>query len=346
MHYRQLGKTDMSVSRICLGTMTYGQQNSQDEGFAQMDMALERGVNFFDTAEMYSVPANPETQGSTERVIGNWFAERGNRDKVILGTKITGPGESFKHIRGGDLAFGEKQIIQAVEESLKRLRTDYIDLYQIHWPDRSTNFFGKLGYSHVDDELGTPFEETLSALGKLVEMGKIRAIGCSNETPWGLMKMLEMAEASGLPRMASIQNPYNLLSRTFEVGLAEISIREECGLTAYSPLAMGVLSGKYLSGAKPVGARLTLYPHYARYSQPRGIAATRKYVDLANQHGLDPSQMALAYINSRRFVSATIIGATTLEQLKSNIDSDDLILDDSILEGIEAIHATDPNPAP
>ncbi|MBT4889981.1 MAG: NADP(H)-dependent aldo-keto reductase [Rhodospirillales bacterium] len=348
MHYSKLGRTGIDVSRICLGTMTYGQQNSQNEGFAQMDMALDRGINFFDTAEMYSVPSSPETQGSTERVIGNWFAERNNRDKVVLGTKITGPGESFKHVRGGDLSFGEKQITEAVNQSLQRLRTDYIDLYQIHWPDRSTNFFGRLGYTHDDSPQagGTPLQETLTVLAKMVKAGKIRAVGCSNETPWGLMKMLELAESIGLPRMASIQNPYSLLNRTFEIGLAEVSIREDCGLTAYSPLAMGTLSGKYLGGAKPPDARLTLFPHYGRYVTERGIVATQKYVDLAKSNGLDPAQMALAYVNSRRFLTSNVIGATTLQQLESNIESDDIILDDSILESIETIHMADPNPAP
>ncbi len=348
MHYTKLGKTDISVSRICLGTMTFGQQNTEAEGFEQMDRALELGVNFFDTAEMYSVPSRPETQGSTEKIIGNWFATRGNRDKVVLATKITGPGDNFKHVRGGDLSFGEKQITEAVELSLKRLRTDYIDLYQIHWPDRSTNFFGKLGYTHNHDAGtdGTSFPEMLGALAKMVEAGKIRTIGCSNETPWGLMKMLEIAEAVGLPRMASIQNPYHLLNRTFEIGLAEIAVREQSGLLAYSPLAMGTLSGKYLGGAKPAGARLTLYPQFSRYSTDRAVAAIQQYVDLARENGLDPAQMALAYINARAFITSNIIGATTVQQLESNIASDDLTLSEEILQKIEAIHMTDPNPAP
>ncbi len=346
MHYRKLGRTGIDVSRICLGTMTYGQQNTQDEGFAQMDMALDMGVNFFDTAEMYSVPASAETQGSTERVIGNWFADRGNRDQVILATKITGPGDGFTHVRDGDLSFGAKQVTDAVEQSLARLRTDYIDLYQLHWPERSTNFFGELGYEHVEDEDWTPLEEVLDALKRMVDAGKIRTVGCSNESPWGTMKMLGLADTSGLPRMASIQNPYSLLNRTFEVGLAEVAIREDCGLLAYSPLAFGALSGKYLNGAQPENARLTLFPQYGRYTKPRGETATQKYVDLAREHNLDPAQMALAYVNSRRFVTSNIIGATNLEQLKSNILSDGLELNDSVLAGIEDIHNADPNPAP
>jgi len=249
-------------------------------------------------------------------------------------------------VRGGDLSFGPKQIRDAVTQSLERLKTDYIDLYQLHWPERTTNFFGSLGYEHVEDEDWTPFENVLASLGEMMAAGKIRAIGCSNESPWGLMKMLELADRTGLPRMASIQNPYSLLNRTYEVGLAEVSIREDCGLLAYSPLAFGVLSGKYLNGAKPPKGRLTLYPQYARYIQPRGVEATAAYVSLAREHDLDPAQMALAYVNTRRFTTSNIIGATTLEQLEANILSDDLVLTDSVLEGIEKIHTMMPNPAP
>ncbi len=347
MQYRPLGRTDIQVSRICLGTMTFGEQNSEAEAFQMMDVALDMGVNFFDTAEMYSFPCRAETQGDSERAIGDWMAARGNRDKVVVATKITGPDDGpFLHVRGGDLSFGPKQIKDAVEQSLQRLKADYIDLYQLHWPERSTNFFGQLGYIHKEDEDWTPFEDVLGALGRMVEAGKIRAIGCSNESPWGLLKMLDLADAAGLARMASIQNPYSLLNRTFEVGLAEVAIREDCGLLAYSPLAFGVLSGKYLNGARPSKGRLTLYPHYARYIQPRGEQATEDYVNLAREHDLDPAQMALAYVNTRRFVTANIIGATTSEQLESNILSDDLVLSDSVLEGIELIHTINPNPAP
>ena len=346
MHYLELGRTGIQVSRICLGTMTFGEQNTPTESFAMMDMALDRGVNFFDTAEMYSFPASRETQGDSERIIGDWMVDRGNRDKILVATKITGPRESFSHVRDGDLSFGRKQITDAVDQSLQRLKTDYIDLYQLHWPERTTNFFGTLEYSHVDDEEWVAFEEVLDALAGFVKDGKIRAIGCSNETPWGLMKMLALADQAGLPRMASIQNPYSLLNRVFEVGLSEVAIREECGLLAYSPLAFGMLSGKYLTDKWPENSRLALYPQYARYSQPRATAATRAYVDLAREHGLDPSQMALAFVNSRRFLTSNIIGATTLEQLEVNIASDDLVLSDEVLSSIKAIHGADPNPAP
>ncbi len=347
MQYHPLGRTDIQVSRICLGAMTFGEQNSEAEAFQMMDMALEMGVTFIDTAEMYSFPSRAETQGDSERAIGDWMAARGNRDKVIVATKITGPDDgAFAHVRGGDLSFGPKQIEAAVAQSLERLKTDYIDLYQLHWPERSTNFFGQLGYTHKEGEDWTPFEDVLGSLGRMMEAGKIRAIGCSNETPWGLMKMLDLADAAGLPRISSIQNPYSLLNRTFEVGLAEVAIREDCGLLAYSPLAFGVLSGKYLNGARPPKGRLTLYPHYARYIQPRGEQATEAYVNLAREHGLDPSQMALAYVNTRQFTTANIIGATTLAQLENNILSDDLVLPDSVLEGIELIHTINPSPAP
>ena len=347
MQYRSLGRTDIQVSRICFGIMTFGEQNTESEAFEMMDLALDMGVNFYDTAEMYSFPSRRETQGDSERAIGNWMAARGNRDKIVVATKITGPDDDgFAHVRNGDLSFGSKQITDAVEQSLERLKTDYIDLYQLHWPERTMNSFGKLGYEHVDDETWTAFEDVLETLGRMMDAGKIRAIGCSNESPWGLMKMLGLADSAGLARMASIQNPYNLLNRTFEIGLSEVAIREECGLLAYSPLAFGVLSGKYLNGARPDKGRLTIYPQYARYNKPRGIRATEAYVSLAHEHGLDPAQMALAYVNTRRFTTSNIIGATTVEQLKSNILSDDLVLTDSVLEGIEMIHNMDANPAP
>lgn len=348
MHYLELGRTGIRVSRICLGTMTFGEQNTVEESFAMMDMALDRGVNLFDTAEMYSFPAREETQGDSERVIGDWMAARGNRDKIIVATKITGrgPGIGVHHVRDGDLTFGPGQIADAVEQSLQRLRTDYIDLYQLHWPERTTNFFGALEYDHVDDEDWVAFEDVLGTLARFIGDGKIRAIGCSNETPWGLMRMLALADAAGLPRMASIQNPYNLLNRVFEIGLSEVAIREDCGLLAYSPMAFGTLSGKYLGDTWPEKSRLALYPQYDRYRQPRGVAATQAYVDLAREHGLDPARMCLAFVNSRRFLTSTIIGATTPAQLAGNIESDDLVLSEEVLAGIEAIHRADPNPAP
>jgi len=347
MEYRPLGRTGLEVSLICLGTMTYGEQNTEAEGHAQMDYALERGINFFDTAEMYAVPPRPETYGRTEEIIGTWFAARKNRDKVILATKAVGPGARFAHVRDGNLGFDRKNLEQAVEASLKRLQTDYIDLYQLHWPERSVNSFGKLGYSHVDGEEWTSFEEVLSVLKDLVDAGKIRHVGLSNETPWGMMTCAALAEAHGLPRMASNQNPYSLLNRSYEVGCAEVSIREDMGLLAYSPLAGGTLSGKYLGGAQPAGARMTLFaPNFTRYANPQAQAAIEKYVAIARKHGLDPSQMALAYVNSRRFLTSNIIGATTMEQLQINIDSWDLTLAPEVLEEIEAVQVEHPNPGP
>ena len=345
MIYETLGRTDMSVSKICLGTMTFGEQNSQDDGFEQMDYALDHGVNFFDTAEMYAIPPRAETQGETERIIGNWFEVRGNRDKVILATKIVGPG-GFDYIRGGDLKHGPKQIEEAVNNSLQRLKTDYIDLYQIHWPERPTNYFGKLGYEHKDKPEATPIEETLEGLDRVVRAGKVRAVGLSNESAWGVMRYLQLSEALGQTRVASVQNPYSLLNRSYEVGLAEVSVREDCGLLAYSPLGFGVLSGKYLGGARPEGSRLQLFPTYGRYIKPRGIEATERYVRLARDNGLDPSQMALAFVNTRPFVTSNIIGATTMDQLKLNIGSVDLSLSDAVLSGIGEIHADISNPAP
>lgn len=345
MILENLGRTDIKVSKICLGTMTFGEQNTEAEGHEQMDHALDNGVNFLDTAEMYAIPSRRETQGSTERIIGAWLRARKNRDKVVLATKIVGPG-GFDYIRGGDIKHNAEQIEEAVEGSLKRLRTDYIDLYQIHWPERPTNFFGQLGYAHREKSDVTPMAETLEGLDRIVRSGKARAIGLSNESAWGAMEYLRLSETLGKARVVSVQNPYNLLNRSYEVGLAEVSCREDCGLLAYSPLAFGALSGKYLGGAEPPGARLTLFPHYNRYIKPRAVEATKRYVSLAEEHGLDPAQMALAFVNSRPFVTACVIGATTMAQLKSNIASADLILSDEILAGIEAIHADISNPAP
>ncbi len=346
MHYRPLGRSGIDVSRICLGTMTFGSQNTEEEAFAQLDMAWDRGVNFLDTAEMYSFPARAETQGESEAIVGRWMAARGNRDKVIVATKVSGPGDFVAHVRNGNTTFRADAIEEAIDQSLQRLRTDYVDLYQLHWPERETNFFGQLGYDHPEDDDWTAFEDVLASLGKLIDAGKVRAVGCSNETPWGLMRMLALAEYAGLPRMASIQNPYSLLNRVYEIGHAEVSIREDCGLLAYSPLAFGVLSGKYLDGALPDRSRLKLFPQYQRYTQPRGVRATERYVGIARKHGLDPAEMALAYVNGRDFLTSNIIGATTLEQLESNLASEDLVLSDEVLAEIEAVHDEDPNPAP
>ena len=351
MEFRRLGRTDLSVSLICLGTMTWGQQNTEAEAHAQLDYALERGINFIDTAEMYPVPPQAETAGRTETYIGTWLKARKNRDKVILATKVAGRGYpsrgSFEWLREKGTEATElspKQIRHAVEASLRKLQTDYIDLYQTHWPDRSTNNFGKAEYSHVE-EATNPIEDILGAVQELVKEGKIRAFGLSNESPWGVMRHLHLAETRGLPRVASIQNPYNLLNRWYESGLAEITHREDVGLLAYSPLAMGVLAGKYLGGARPPGARLTLFTRFTRYSNPQVDRAAERYVALAQKYGLDPAQMALAYVNTRPFVTANIIGATSLAQLKTDIDSVNIELSQEVIDGIEAIHRDQPNPA-
>ncbi len=347
MKYRKLGTTDIDVSVICLGTMTWGEQNTREEAFEQMDYALEQGVNFFDTAELYAIPARSETCGATETIIGEWMRARGTRDQVFLASKIAGPGPGWiDHIRKGQTRFNRRNICEALDNSLQRLQTDHIDLYQLHWPVRKTNFFGKLGYEAEDDEDATPIIETLLALGEQVRAGKIRYIGLSNETPWGVMKFLQYSAIAELPRVMTVQNPYSLLNRTYEIGLAELSCRERCGLLAYSPLGFGVLSGKYLGGARPEGARITLWPEYARYTNPRAVEATGRYVELARRHGLDPAQMALAYVHSRPFLTSTIIGATHMDQLRKDIASIDLVLDDEVLEGIEAIHQEIPNPSP
>ena len=345
MKYKKLGNTDTDVSLICLGTMTYGEQNTQAEAFEQLDYALEHGVNFIDTAEMYPVPPKADTQGATETIIGNWIKQRGKRDDIILATKAAGPGEWLSYIRKGP-RFTREHLESAIETSLQRLQTDYVDLYQLHWPDRNTNYFGKLGYQHEDDYDETPLHKTFEALKELVDSGKVRHIGLSNETPWGVMKCLERAEHHGMPRVMSVQNPYNLLNRSYEVGLAEISHREQIGLLAYSPMAFGALSGKYLNDQWPEGARMTLHKRFARYFTPGGIKATEAYVDLAKQHELDPAQMALAYVNSRGFVTSNIIGATTMEQLKANIASVDVELSEEVLQSIEAIHSSNSNPCP
>ncbi|MEL7560321.1 NADP(H)-dependent aldo-keto reductase [Stutzerimonas chloritidismutans] len=345
MEKRQLGRTDLDVTMLCLGTMTWGEQNNESEAFAQMDRAKAAGINFVDTAEMYPVPPKPETYATTERYIGHYFKARGNRADWILASKIAGPGNGISHIRDGKLKMNRQHIVAALDASLQRLQTDWIDLYQLHWPERSTNFFGQLGYHHQDQDF-TPIEETLEVLDQQVKAGKIRHIGLSNETPWGTMKFLQLAESRGWPRAVSIQNPYNLLNRTFEVGLAEIAMREQCGLLAYSPLAFGMLSGKYEQGARPAGARLTLFSRFARYAKPESQAACSRYVALAREHGLDPAQMALAYVTQQPFVTSNIIGATSIEQLESNLASSELRLSAEVLESIEAIHTSQPNPAP
>lgn len=346
MRKRPLGKTDIQVTEICLGTMTWGEQNTQKQAFEQLDYAMDFGINFIDTAEMYAVPTRAETYGATETIIGNWLETRGNRDKIVLATKICGPGDWLPHIRNGETHFNKKHITQALENSLKRLKTDYIDLYQLHWPDRHTNFFGQLGYRHNNDEQITAIEETLEVLDNIVKSGKVRHIGLSNETPWGTMRFVQLAEERGWPRVVSIQNPYSLLNRSFEVGLAEVAHREQVGLLAYSPLAFGMLSGKYLNNQWPEGARLTRWKQFSRYTNPQAMRATARYIEIAKQHNLDPAQMALAYVTSRPFVTANIIGATSMSQLKSNLASAEIQLSKEVLKDLEAAHKEQPNPAP
>jgi len=347
MKYRKLGKTDVDVSVICLGTMTWGEQNSESDAHQQLDFATDHGVNFIDTAEMYPVPPKAKTYGLTERYIGTWLKNRQDREKIILATKAVGKSDGTYFRDNEEVArLHARHLKEAVDKSLARLQTDYIDLYQLHWPERTTNYFGKLGYSHVEEEEAIDILETLEALDDLVKSGKIRHIGLSNESAWGTMRFLHLAEKYNLPRVASVQNPYSLLNRSYEVGLAEVSIREECGLLAYSPLAMGMLSGKYLGGQMPEGSRFSLFTRFVRYVTENAHKFTEQYVALAKEHSLDPSQMALAYVNSRRFVTSNIIGATNLDQLKTNIDSIDVTLPDDVIKGIEEIHNQHPYPCP
>ncbi len=346
MEYRPLGESGIRVSLIGLGTMTFGEQNSPEEAFAQLDRAVDAGVNLIDTAELYPVPPRAETYGRTEAIIGQWLKARpGMRERVVIATKAASRGDWIPWIRGGP-RLDRRHLEAALEGSLRRLRVETIDLYQLHWPDRKTNFFGRLGYEHDPDDEAVPLRETLEVLADFVRAGKVRLVGVSNETPWGVMKLLQLAREHGLPRIVSVQNPYNLLNRTFEIGLAEVSLRERVGLLAYSPLAFGMLTGKYLGGARPPGARLTLFERFDRYSNPRAVAATEAYVTIAREAGLSPAQMALAYVNSRPFLTSNLIGATTLAQLEENLASLDLTLAPEVLAAIEAVHADNPNPSP
>ncbi|MBF8999215.1 MULTISPECIES: NADP(H)-dependent aldo-keto reductase [Vibrio] len=344
MQYTKLPNSSLEISPICLGTMTFGEQNSQSDAFQQLDYALERGINFIDTAEMYPVPPKTETQGKTEEYIGNWLEKSGKREKIVLATKVSGPSR-VNHIRD-NMALDHRNIHQAIDDSLRRLKTDYIDLYQVHWPQRNTNMFGTLNFPDQEEQSSVSLIETLEALNDVVKMGKVRYIGVSNETPWGLMSYLRLADKHDLPKVVSIQNPYNLLNRTFEVGLSEVSHYEGVKLLAYSPMAFGILSGKYLNGARPKGARCSLFERFQRYFTPQGIKATEAYVNLANEFGLDPAQMALAFVNQRPFVASNIIGATTMEQLKANIDSLDVTLSNELLQKIDEIAAVYSNPCP
>ena len=346
MNFRKLGNTDLKVSTICLGTMTWGEQNNQKEAFEQMDYAMSQGINFFDTAEMYAVPSTEKTFGKTETIIGNWFKERNNRKKVILATKISGPGLSW--IRGGGLQYAKENISSALLGSLERLQTDYIDLYQLHWPERNTNYFGKLGYKHKTEEKEwNDFESILRTLKQFVDEGKIRYIGLSNESAWGLSKFLELSRSQNLPRVMSVQNPYNLLNRTYEVGLAEISIREQSGLLAYSPLASGVLSGKYRNNQKPKGSRLQLFGDmFPRYVGKLPLLAVEEYFKVAKKYNISLAQLSLAFVNQQPFITSNIIGATTIKQLKEDIESTNIELSSEIIDEINLVHKNNPNPAP
>ena len=345
MNYKKLGNTDLKVSTICLGTMTWGEQNTQAEGFEQMDYALDQGVNFWDTAEIYSIPPKQETFGDTEVIIGNWFEKTKKRDNVILATKVCGPMREY--VRGGGNQFGKKNITEALEGSLKRLKTDCIDLYQLHWPERKTNFFGKLGYEHDDNSEWTRFEDILGCLKTFIDQGKIKHVGLSNETSWGLSKFLELSKEQNLPRMLSVQNPYNLLNRTYEVGLAEISVREHAGLLAYSPLACGYLSGKYRENKLPKDSRIARDGNFwTRYQKPNMSMAVDAYYEISKKHNIDMSQMSLKFIEIQPFVTSVIIGATTMEQLKTNIESVHIKLTDEIINEINEVQAIYSNPCP
>ncbi|KLV04411.1 aldo/keto reductase [Photobacterium aquae] len=344
MKYHKIPNSTLEVSKICLGTMTFGEQNNEKEAHSQLDFAIEHGINFIDTAEMYPVPPKYDSQGLTERYIGNWLKKTGLRDKIVLATKVAGP-RNVPYIRD-NMALDWRNIHDAVDASLERLQTDYIDLYQIHWPQRETNCFGQLNYPYKDDNSGVTISDSLEALAELVRAGKIRYVGLSNETPWGVMSFLRLAEKHNLPRVVTIQNPYNLLNRSFEVGLSEISHYEGVELLAYSPLAFGTLSGKYLGGARPDGARCTLFERFSRYFTPQGIAATEAYIEVARKHGLDPAQMALAFVNQRPFVASNIIGATNLSQLDANIASIDLHLNEEVLADLQAVGVQFSNPCP
>ena len=342
MKYKKLPNTDLNVSLLCLGTMTYGEQNNEKEAHEQLDYSISNGINFIDTAEMYAIPPREETQGKTEEIIGTWLSKRKDRNKIILATKVAGPG--MEYIRGGS-RLSKKHILQAADDSLKRLQTDYIDLYQVHWPERKSNFFGRLGYEY-SEEMGVSIEETLEAMSTLVKSGKVRHIGISNETPWGTNKYLQLAKNEGREKIITIQNPYSLLNRIYEVGLAEISQHENIGLLAYSPLGFGQLTGKYISKTDD-DTRLGLYGDwFTRYSNQNCLNVVKKYSKIADKHNVSLTHLALAFVNTRPFVTSNIIGATTMNQLKENIESINIDLNEEILEEVNEVHSDQPNPAP
>jgi aryl-alcohol dehydrogenase-like predicted oxidoreductase len=342
MKYRKLANTNLDVSVICLGTMTYGEQNTESEAHEQLDYSIANGINLIDTAEMYAIPPKEETQGLTEKIIGTWLAKRKDREKIYVATKVAGPG--MEYLRGGS-RLDKKQIFQAVDDSLKRLQTDYIDLYQVHWPERKSNYFGRLGYEY-SDEMGVPIEETLEAMTDLVKSGRVRYIGVSNETPWGTSRYLNIAKEKSMQRIVTIQNPYSLLNRIYEVGLAEISQHENVGLLAYSPLGFGQLTGKYINKTEK-NSRLGLFGDwFTRYSNEECLRAVEKYLNIADKYNLSLTHLALAFVNTRPFVTSNIIGATTMEQLKENIDSVNIEITENMLEDINQVHSSQPNPAP
>ncbi|TDE46518.1 aldo/keto reductase [Flavobacterium rhamnosiphilum] len=345
MKYTTLPNTDVKVSKICLGTMTFGQQNTEADGHAQMDFALENGVNFFDTAEMYSIPSRQETYGSTEKILGTWFKKTGKREEIVLASKIVGPNPNFGYMRE-KLDFSPASIKFALDQSLQRLQTDYIDVYQLHWPERKTNYFGQRGFKVQDDAWEDNIHNVLETLDGFIKEGKINHIGLSNENPWGIMRFLEESKYNNLPRVKTIQNPYSLLNRLFENGSAEICLRENVGLLAYSPMAFGVLSGKFLTGEEHPNARIKLFPQYSRYNSAQCTEATRLYQEIAKKNGLTLTELSLAFIAQQPFVTSTIIGATTLEQLKENIDTIQVSLSDEILKAIDEVQAVIPDPAP
>ena len=346
MNYKKLGSTDVNVSTICLGTMTWGEQNSKADGFEQMDYAIDNGVNFWDTAEIYAIPMREETYGETENIIGEWFKKTKKRDKVILASKVSGP-TSKEYIRGGGCSYDQKSMSEALEKSLKRMQTDYIDLYQLHWPERNTNFFGQQGYEHDSNEKNwIAFEEILETLKKFVDAGKIRYVGLSNETAWGLAKCLELSKLKNLPKMMAVQDPYNLLNRTYEVGLAEISVREQSGLLAYSPLAFGYLTGKYRNNNMPKGSRIDLFKDFTRYNNENSIKAIEEYYKISQKFNLDFAQMSIKFCEIQPFVTSVIIGATTMQQLKTNVESVNVKLNNEIINEINEVQKIYPNPCP
>jgi len=344
MNYKKLGNTNLDVSTICLGTMTWGEQNTQEEAFEQMDFALSNGVNFWDTAELYAVPPRKETYGDTEEIIGNWFEKTKKRKEVILATKVGGPGRDY--LRNGENSFTGLNLESALNNSLKRLKTDYIDLYQLHWPERNVNNFGRLGYVHKENDWNQ-FEDVLSELDKFIKTGKIRYVGLSNETPWGALNYLQLSKDKNLPRMMSIQNPYSLLNRSYEVGLAEVSIREKIGCLAYSPLASGYLTGKYRNKNFPKGSRMERdFDFWTRYRKPNTENAVEFYFDISEKYNLDMSQMSIKFCEIQEFMTSVIIGATTMEQLKTNIESVNVELSNDVIEEINKVQTIYPNPCP